>query len=183
MRVQSDPTAGIAYIYCDHRDQATQRVDELMASILKQLTQKLPSIPTCVRQIYERHKYGQTRPPLHETLEALHTITGEFSRVFIIVDALDDFPTSSGCRQVFLTELFNLQSQFGVNFFATSRPDSDIITLFRTNSISPLEIRPSAKDVELYVKRYIEQLRVFVELDQLQQETILAKVLGHVDKR
>ncbi|EHK48634.1 hypothetical protein TRIATDRAFT_173359, partial [Trichoderma atroviride IMI 206040] len=181
-RFQINPVVGIAYIYCDHRHKETQQIDELIASILKQLTQKLFSLPDCIRQMYEKHKYGQTRPSLNEILGVLHTIIGEYSRVFIIVDALDECPTSSGCRQTFLKELSNLQNQFGVNCFATSRLDPDIIAQFRTNSIS-LEIRENAKDVQLYVKRYMEQLPAFTELDQWQQETMLVKVLEHVDKR
>ncbi|UKZ68564.1 uncharacterized protein TrAtP1_009590 [Trichoderma atroviride] len=180
-RFQINPVVGIAYIYCDHRHKETQQIDELIASILKQLTQKLFSLPDCIRQMYEKHKYGQTRPSLNEILGVLHTIIGEYSRVFIIVDALDECPTSSGCRQTFLKELSNLQNQFGVNCFATSRLDPDIIAQFRTNSIS-LEIRENAKDVQLYVKRYMEQLPAFTELDQWQQETMLVKVLEHVDK-
>lgn len=132
--------------------------------------------------MYERHKYEGTRPSLDEILGALHTPIREFSRVFIIVDALDECPTSSGCRQNFLKGLSNLQNLFGANCFATSRLDSDIIAHFRTNSVT-LEIRASAKDVEIYVKRYMEQLPAFAELDQQQQEAILANVLEHVDKR
>lgn len=181
-RLQNNPTAGIAYIYCDHRHQETQKVDELIMSILKQLTQKMFSLPNCVREMHETHTYAQTRPSLDEILGALHTIIEKYSRVFIIVDALDQCPTSSGCRQFFLKELSNLQNQFGVNCFATSRLDSDIITHFRTNSIS-LEIRTSAKDIEIYVEKYMDQLPAFIELDQRQKEIILVKVLEHVDKR
>lgn len=181
MRFQSDPTVGTAYIYCDRRDHATQWIDELIASILKQLTQKLPSLPTCVLQMYEQHRYGQTRPYLSEILRALHTMLGEYSRVFIIVDALDECPTSSGCRQSFLTELSALQSQCGVNCFATSRLDSDITAHFSDKSTS-LEIQAKS-DVEMYVKRYMEKLPDFTEQDQRQQEIILAKVMQHVDNR
>lgn len=181
-RFQTNPEVGIAYIYCDRREQATQRVDDLIASILKQLTQKLPSIPNCVRQMYEKHKYEVTRPSLDEILGALHTTIGEYSRVFIIVDALDECPWFSGCRQIFLKELSNLQNRCGANCFATSRLDLDIVTHFTTNSVT-LEIRASVNDTEIDVKRYMEQLPAFAELDQQQQETILANVLEHVDKR
>jgi hypothetical protein len=106
---------------------------------------------------------------------------GEYSRVFIIVDALDECPTSSGCRQSFLTELSALQSQCGVNCFATSRLDSDITAHFSDKSTS-LEIQAKS-DVEMYVKRYMEKLPDFTEQDQRQQEIILAKVMQHVDNR
>lgn len=181
-RFQTNLMVGIAYIYCDRRDQATQWIDDLIASILKQLCQKLPSLPTCVLQMYEEHQSERARLSLDEILSALHTTIVGYSRVFIIVDAIDECPAPTGCRQKFLQELSNLQSLFGVNCFATSRPYSDIVTHFGRNSIT-LEIRESAKDIEIYVKRHMENLSAFTELDQQQQENILAKILEHVDKR
>jgi hypothetical protein len=146
------------------------------------MTQNLPFIPKCVKQMYAKYPYGQTRPSLNDISGAIHTIIGEYSRVFIIVDALDECPATSGCRKAFLDELSTLQTKFGVNCFVTSRLDPDIIAHFKTNSVS-LDMRTSSKDVEIYVKRYLEQLPAFSELDQQQQETILMKISRDVDKR
>ncbi|KAL7918478.1 hypothetical protein ACQKWADRAFT_316483 [Trichoderma austrokoningii] len=179
MRFQNNSAVGIAYIYCNRRRQATQQVDELIASILKQLCQKLPS--SRVKEMYEEYKDEQTRPPLDECLGALHAVAWEYTRIFIIIDGLDQCPTAAGCRERFLTELAILQDQFGANCFITSRLDSDTIAYFKANSMS-LEIRASPKEEDVEVKRYLGRLREFNELNQHQQETMVAKIMEHLDK-
>jgi hypothetical protein len=44
-----------------------------------------------------------------------------YSRVFIIVDALDECQLSEGCRTTFLTEIFNLQAKSRANIFEDYR--------------------------------------------------------------
>ncbi|KAL9473956.1 hypothetical protein ACSS6W_008336 [Trichoderma asperelloides] len=90
MRFQTNPTVGIAYIYCDYRRQDEQEIEKLTINLLTQLIKRRGFLPECVREIYNRHKDRQTRPSLDEILTALHSVVKTFSRVFIIVDAIDE---------------------------------------------------------------------------------------------
>lgn len=182
MRFPTNLSVGIAYIYCDSLRQEAQKIEELIADLLKQLCQRQTSISTCVKEIYIRHKYNRTRPSLDELLESLHEVVQTYSRVFIIVDALDECQTSSGCRQIFLEELFNLQKQFGANCFTTSRPILEILTHFKTCAIS-MELPTNTSDIVIYVNSYLEQLPEFIELNLQLQETILTKILENIDGR
>jgi Cdc6-like AAA superfamily ATPase len=145
-RFENDSNVGIAYLYCNYRRQHEQSLEDLFASLLKQFIQEQPSIPDTVKTLYDRHRDKRTRPSLDEILGILQTVAVAYSRVFIIVDALDECQVSDGCRQRFLSSLLNLQAKCGANLFATSRPISSIEKEFEGNS--RLEIRASEEMCE-----------------------------------
>lgn len=146
---------GIAYIYCNFRRQKEQKVEDLLASLLKQLSQGQPSLPESVGSLYDRHKDKRTRPSFDEISNALRAVVGMYSRVFVLIDALDECQVSNDCRTRFLTEIFHLQATYGVNVFATSRFIPQIRERF--NDSITLEVRASDQDVQQYLKARIVQ--------------------------
>ncbi|OJJ80314.1 5'-methylthioadenosine/S-adenosylhomocysteine nucleosidase family protein [Aspergillus glaucus CBS 516.65] len=106
-----------------------QKIEDLLLSLLKQLSQDWPSLPDAVSNLY--HKHQRTRPSYDDISKALLSVVALYSRVFIIVDALDECQASNGCRSRFLSEIFYLQAETGVNLFATSRPDAHIMKQFK----------------------------------------------------
>jgi hypothetical protein len=80
-----------------------------------------------------------------------------FSKVVIIVDALDECQVSDGCRTTFLMEILSLQTKTGANLFTTSRFIPEITESFR-DSIK-LEIRAHDEDVRQYLDGRISQSR------------------------
>jgi hypothetical protein len=121
IRFSNDPTIGIAYIYCNFRRQDEQKIDDLLASLLKQLAESQPSLPSTVKDLYDRHKTKRPRPSLDEISESLQAVTALYSRVFIVIDALDECQVSHSCRTKLLLEMFSLQAKYGANLFITSR--------------------------------------------------------------
>jgi hypothetical protein len=169
-RHQNNPNIGIAYLYCNFRRREEQKAENLLASLLKQLSQKRPSLPDSVKALYDHHKSCRTRPLLYEILRALQSVATMYSRIFFVVDALDECQASDACRATFLSELFNLQSRHGANIFVTSRFILDIIGQFKT-SVS-LEIRASTNDVVRYLEGHIKQLPSFVQRNQQLRDEI-----------
>jgi len=130
IRFQNDASTGIAYLYCNFRRQQEQKPTDLLWSLLKQLVQDRPSVPGTVKSLYERHKDKRTRPSFDETSKVLHSVVTDYSRVFIIVDALDEYQVSDGGRRRLLSEIFSLQAKTGASFFATSRFIPGITNMF-----------------------------------------------------
>jgi Cdc6-like AAA superfamily ATPase len=123
-RCRSDPSIGIAFLYCNFKRQQEQRPIDLFLSLLKQLSQRLPSMPGCVIKLYKNHERDRTRPSLLEVSVALQTVITECSRAFIIIDALDECKASD--RLELLSEIFKIQDRTKSNFLATSRFIPDI---------------------------------------------------------
>jgi hypothetical protein len=180
MRFQNDGSVGIAYLYYNFGRQHEQRLEDVLTSLLKQFVQEQPSVAQSVKTLYERHKDKRTRPSLDEITRALYNATSHYSRAFILVDALDECQANDGIRSRFLSDIFRLQAQCGVNLFATSRFIPEIQKEFE-GSIN-LEIRASDEDVLRYVNGRMPLLlrsRISKYMDL--QNTIRKKMLEAVD--
>ncbi|KAH0562831.1 hypothetical protein GP486_002538 [Trichoglossum hirsutum] len=173
----SDISVGVAYLYCSYKKE--HKSVDLFASLLRQLIQERPSVPEIVKTLYERHEDRQTRPSLNEVLNALHSVAAYYSRIFIIVDALDECRISDGGRSQFLSEIHKLRVKTGANFFATSRSSPEITRHF-DESIS-LEVRASDEDVRRYLDSRISHAESrIIQRPDLKEETI-AKITKSAD--
>ena len=176
---RNDLSIGIAYLYCNFRQQQEQKPANLLASLLKQLVQEQLSVPESVKSLYERHKDKRTRPSFDEISNVLYSVVAGYSKTFIIIDALDECQASDGSRKRLLSEIFNLQTKTGVNLFATSRFIPDIIKEFE-GSIS-LEIRANDEDVRSYIEGHISRLPSCVTRSRDLQGEIKAQITKAVD--
>lgn len=179
-KFQNDATVGIAYIYCDFRRTHEQPPIDLLTSLLKQLIQGLPSIPQSIQQLYEQHQHKRTRLSFNETSQALQSIVRDYSKAFIIVDALDECPVSDGSRNLFMTELFSLQTTSLANLFVTSRDIPNIVEIFQGRSIQ-IEIRANSEDLEKYLDVNIPKLPSFVSSNMDLQKEIKTIIIKTVD--
>jgi Cdc6-like AAA superfamily ATPase len=178
-RYRGDPTIGIAFVYCNFRRRGEQQADDLLANLLKQLTQGRSPLPSSIKDLYGQHQARQTRPSLDEISTALRSVAAMYSRVFIIVDALDECQTSDGCRTRFLSELFNLRTNCAANIFATSRFVPEITDKF--DRALSLEIRASKDDMKRYLEGHIGELAIFLQENQQLQEEIKTGISEAVD--
>lgn len=175
-RFQDDPTTSIAYIYCNFRRKDEQKINDLLISLLKQLAQHQASLPRSVQDLYDQHKKKQTLPSLEDTCRVLHSVAAMYSRVFIIVDALDECQVSEGCRSGFLSEIFTLQQKCKVNIFATSRFVLEITEQFSRHA--SLDVRAHDEDVRKYLEGRI--LRSGRKVLETCREEIITKIIEAV---
>ncbi|EAQ83375.1 hypothetical protein CHGG_09779 [Chaetomium globosum CBS 148.51] len=148
-------TINLAYIYCNFQRQNEQNVEGFLTNLLKQLVECQSS----VKDLYEQHR--TKRPSLHKISAIFHTVISISTRVFVVVDAIDECQESDGCRNKFLSELFDAQARYRINLLVTSRFIPDIVDRFR--DAVTLEIRASSEDVERYIEGHLDRLRPFVQ--------------------
>jgi hypothetical protein len=158
-----DATVGIAYIYYNFRRKREQKIEDVLASLLKQLTQTQSSLPNSVKYLHNRHKDRRTRPSFDELSRTLQSVAAMYSRVFVIVDALDECQEVDGCRRILLSELFKLQAGTATNILATSRFIPEVEKEFKGSVV--LEIRASDKDVRKYLDGRMAQMFFSPDLD------------------
>lgn len=174
-KFRGDATIGISYIYCNFRQQNEQRIEDLMASLLKQLAQQRDPLPGYVKKLYHLHEHTSTWPSLDEIVACLDAVVALYSRVFIIVDALDECKGPNGCRSTFLSEIFNLQERYEVNIFATSRFIDNILDRFK--GCVHLEICARDEDIQKYLNGQMFRLPGFIKQDSELEEEIKAAIL------
>jgi hypothetical protein len=153
----NDTSVGIAYIYCNYQPQQEQSPADLLSSLVKQLAQEQLAMPIDVKNLYEHHRAKGTRPLFNEIVRVLHSTIRLYSRVFIIIDALDEYHASNNERlDKLLLGVFGLRDQVQLNLFATSRFVSEITLRFDGCILK--EIRAQDDDVLRYVDGRIHEL-------------------------
>jgi Cdc6-like AAA superfamily ATPase len=179
-KFQNDASVGIAYIYCNFRRQREQKPTDLLASLLKQLVQEQRFVPESVKTLYERHKVKRTRPSFDEISKELYSVVADYSRTFIIIDALDECQVSDGGRQRLLVEMVDLQTKTGANLLATSRFIPETVKKFEGRS-TRLEIRASDDDLRRYLDGHISRLPSFVSRSPDLQNQVKTAIINAVD--
>ena len=126
-------SAIMAYFYFDFRDLDKQTCHDLLLSLVSQLSIRSSSYCDILHGVYEAHEKGTRQPSddtLKECLKDMLRLPGQ-GPTFIILDALDECPDSSGFPSArdevlqLVKELIDLRLQ-ELHICATSRPEVDI---------------------------------------------------------
>ncbi|KAH7244492.1 uncharacterized protein BKA55DRAFT_692292 [Fusarium redolens] len=157
-KFQEQSDIGIAFIFCNFRRHHEQTLEDLLAALLKQLTQQQSVVQSGVTELYNSCKKKGGRPSVEKLSTALQCVSALFSRTFLIIDALDKCQTTSGCRNAFLDEMLSLQARCGTNLFMTSHFIPEIAGSL--DSQATLEIRPSDDDVRISRWPHVATTRV-----------------------
>jgi Cdc6-like AAA superfamily ATPase len=179
-RFRNDASVGIAYVYNNFRRNQEQKAIDVFASLLKQLSQGLASLPQTLRKLYETHQSRRTRPSLEEVSQTLQSVVSEYSKAFIIIDAVDECQDSCGDRKRLLAGLFSLQVKTGLCLLATSRFIPSIQKEFEGRS-TRMEIRASDYDLKRYIAENITRLPAFVLRSADLQNEVESSIVGAVD--
>jgi Cdc6-like AAA superfamily ATPase len=174
----NNPSIGIAYIYCNFQRQDQQTPDQLFAGLLKQLALGLSSLPEVVSSLYADHEKKRTRPTTREMFSALQKVVAQYSKVFIAVDALDEHGATPRLREAFLAQLSQLQQQYDINIFMTSRFDTRIDIEIDNNfkNLTELEIRADKEDIVIYVTDNLDTLPSAIVRNKRLRKDIIEKV-------
>ena len=178
-RVKSDYGIAVTYIYCNYKRHHEQSLQQLLASLLKQLAQGRPRLPEIVKALHDRCKSKQVQPSADEISTCLQSVSAEFSQVFIFIDALDECQMNSSFLASLRSHISNIRTKCGVNFFATSRFIPDFVEQFEQDI--RLEIRADEKDVQRYVEGHLDEMPRFVRRDPELQRKISSEIVKAVD--
>ncbi|KAF5239238.1 hypothetical protein FANTH_10040 [Fusarium anthophilum] len=174
-RFGDDDTVGIAYIYGNYRQHDEQRFDHLLEILLKQLVQGQSSIPASLRSLYDKHNVRKTRASVEEVSATLHSVASLYSRIFVMIDALDELKETDGSRNRFLEELFKFQSQCGLKLFATSRFIPEIVGRF--DGSTTINIRARDEDMRGFLDGKISQSGQLLQTHREMIKTEIAKAV------
>ncbi|KAF3284216.1 hypothetical protein TWF970_011436 [Orbilia oligospora] len=169
---------GLAYIYYDMRQTKLQNANHILASLLKQLAETQSSLFPGIKDLYTHHHPRHTRPSFDELSKVLRSIMNTYSKVFLVIDALDESRTSDGFQRLILTEIFYLRNQHNANIFITSRNIPEITEMFKEGK--SLEIRARDVDIEKYIKGRISD-EGKEPLEEL-RDRIITQTLGNLPK-
>ncbi|KAF2803872.1 uncharacterized protein BDZ99DRAFT_164571 [Mytilinidion resinicola] len=193
-KYRDDPSVGIAYVFCNYQSQHEQTPVAILSSLLKQLASARPALPDAIKGLNKPFNPKAERPPLDEIVKALRATLKLHSKVFIVIDALDEYRVATGdgtdedenyaankeALGKLLSELFQLRTEIQVSLFATSRFETDITSRFE-GCVSK-EIRAHDHDILKYIdSRMPKLLRSQISKHSQLQEKIRNEILNSVD--
>jgi len=159
---------GVTYMYCDYADRDNQTAENILASLVKQLTLRKPSMLAYIQRLYEECDRGKIRPDITKLTEALRNLCTGYKRIYVVIDALDECDEKS--RKSLLAQ-FNKVDQSVARFFLTSRPHlSEMQKKFE--GFPQVEIKAKNSDIREFILSNIREndnLSEFIE-DTIQLE-------------
>jgi hypothetical protein len=158
-------SAIMAYFYFDFKDLRKQTCHDLLRSLVSQLS--TDSSPCCdiLHRVYKAHKDGTQQPSddtLKECLKEMLRLLAQ-GQVFIVLDALDECPDSSGIPPP-RSEVLQLVKELvclrlpRLYICATSRPEVDIRAVLQPlafRSVSLHDESGQKDDIADYVRNVV----------------------------
>ena len=154
-------SASMAYFYFDFRDDDKKHIQNLLPSLLIQLSAQSDSRRDILSRLYLAHDNGEKKPRVSVMTQCLRDMLIVFDQrpIYLILDALDECPNLSGIpsprEQVLalVKELANLRLPH-LHICVTSRPEFDIRATLGPLSLHSVSLHDESgqkKDIVDYV--------------------------------
>ena len=183
----------MSYYYFDFRDTTKQDIRGLISSLLAQLCAESDSCHDILSELHSKNDAGSRQPDIHSLLGCLKKVI-QLPRqpmIYIIVDALDECPNSSGFPKTargkildFLEALLDLNVP-NLRICVTSRPEVDIREVLEPLASHHMSLHDEIgqkKDIDDYIRSVVltdRKMREWSSEDkQLVIETLSAKADG-----
>ncbi len=156
--------ASLAYFYFDFRDVDKQNLQNLLPSLLIQLSSRSDPCFDILSKLYSEHDRGQRKPSDRTMVECLKgMLILEARPTYLIMDALDECPITSTIpspREEVLElveELVDLHLP-NVHICVTSRPEYDIQIVLKPLTERPVSLHDECgqkQDIAIYVAAFV----------------------------
>ena len=159
-----DQSKILAYWYFDFNNFAQQDVESMLRSLIRQLSAGVDSFPDAVRRLAQMHRRRGSHPKTTQLLLTFNSVVTSLKKdVFLVLDALDEFPEDArSLKRSLLLSVINDIVEAGhsnLHLLVTSRPESDIRGRLRSLSNPPQELNvesPLLVDLELFFDTTME---------------------------
>ncbi|GAW27290.1 hypothetical protein SAMD00023353_10100200 [Rosellinia necatrix] len=176
-RYSTDNSVGIGYIFFNFGRHDEQSIHHLMASLVKQLAQTRPL--SRIQNPYQGLKEKNIQPSSDQVRHTLHSLISEYSRAFIVIDALDECQVQNDCRNKFISEILDLSSKSELNLLVTSRSIPEITIRF--DGVTIKEISASNDDIIRYLDGNMSCLPDFVSRNSALRNEIKDSIIQCVN--
>ncbi|GLB11572.1 hypothetical protein AtubIFM57258_008442 [Aspergillus tubingensis] len=180
---KSDPSRKFAYWYFQFSNDETQKMYNMIRSILRQLMPR--TLPSSIIKLWEEHSPRGSKPQQQKFADILDVVLeSSQGEVFLILDALDECPATgddgrSSLLQ-FIVELLG-KHQSKMHILATSRPEPDIRS--RLERFQSVDLETGlGQDVETFVRDQVAHGRLREWGESVKKRT-LEKLLDIPERR
>ena len=137
----------------------------MLRSLIRQLSAGVDGFSDAVRRLSQIHRRRGSHPSTSELLATFHSVVTSLKKdVFLILDALDEFPEDARYvkRSLLLSAINDIveAGHSNLHLLVTSRPETDIRGRLRSLSNPPQELNIEdllLVDLELFFDNTMEQ--------------------------
>ena len=141
-RFQGINDVAIACVYFNWQESRT--TTDIFANLLKQLLERNPTLAKEIKDHYDQCQQRETSLNAKDILQLFQLEASKISRVFIVLDALDECTRGeSSCAKI----LLELEKVPNVHLMITGRAGVEHIVLLKCKDIACLEIHASDDDI------------------------------------
>ena len=154
----------LAYFYCDFRDEKKKDLRGFVSSLLVQLCHQSDSYCDMVSKFYLEHAKGSRCPSdaaLELCLEGILKLPRQ-TPVYLIVDALDECPTTSGMpaleKVLMLVRQLTSSKYPNLRICVTSRLEPDLTVVLEPLSFYSISLHDESgqkEDIASYIKSVV----------------------------
>jgi len=168
----SNTGVAVLGIYCDYKDFNQQSPWKFLASLLQQVISQQGEVAEQIKTAYREHAGRQTHPNFSECLNMLTVQIHTFSRVYVIVDALDECTEMNDVRRGLLEGILQMPSF--VSILVTSR----FIPMIGETLDDPprLVVKATDDDIYAHVKSRLDKEKTWARRVRL--DHALARKIG-----
>jgi hypothetical protein len=183
--------ATMAYYYFDFRDVKKQDCYGLLSSLVLQLSAESDSCYNILSQLYSDNMNGMREPDIDSLKECMNEMLNLPAQgpIYIIVDALDECPNSSGTPSAreevleLIGELVDLELP-NLHLCVASRPEADIRVILdplTTLKISLHDETGQKEDIVKYIKYIIYSDRIMKRWNEDDRQLVVVTLSDKVD--
>lgn len=167
----------VIYAYCYYKERSLQSLRNILGSLLKQLLSLRTTVPAEIEALYKMNRHGHQNGTPAEISRLLRAELTRYRKVFIIVDALDEYSDNQNDCDLLLAEVEQLRECSNMMF--TSRLVAPWIDAF--GGASRVTIAAKDGDVRTYLNSQIPTLPKLVKADLDLQELIVQTITEAVE--
>ncbi|KAI9802247.1 MAG: hypothetical protein M1825_002968 [Sarcosagium campestre] len=179
LKVESGRDSNVAYVYCEHDNQANQSPVSLVRSLIRQLVEKRHPLPEAIETLYRAACDKNSKPTL-DTLRDLLIDLGKSSRkTFVLIDALDESDKDQYKHRKDILDVLSALKGTPIRVLVTSRLHASDITKTLSDS-SRLDIVTNAADIKSFLSAAIEEdddLKLFCAEDDALKNSIIMTIM------
>lgn len=149
LRNQPEPATGVAYFYFDFNDSEQQRTENLIRSLIVQLSAQFPHIPEPLHSAYSGSQNGHNQPTVEELTCVLSHIVKRLDSTYIILDALGECEDQEDLFD-FIEALVGWDDR-NLHLLTTSRKDHDIASSLEPFITCELCMQSALVDADIHV--------------------------------
>jgi hypothetical protein len=167
-------STGVLFVSLSSHEAIKQTSKVIIRSLIAQILPWSQRVPE--ELMAAREQQPSSKVSSHDLWTILHTQIASFERVYIVVDALDEY---DGGVSGFLEDFRAMLDLPNINPFLTSRPT--YVNLSRLKNYTEIEMQTGRSAIDRYVRTALERSRNYSQLSASLQSEIRAKIVARSD--